>query len=207
MDQVSTRYYEYVTEEEDPSDGGEEGEGREQAESERRTDDPAVTVSTERRPRRPEARPRDGPREEPREPGRRGEAPREQRGPEGRRARAEDTASEVSTAKTDELREMLGARGKGEGDRNKPSLSQVRIEPFKGSRSHYKEWKRTLEAQRALYRLEDGELAMLIYLSCQGRAEGHPVTNGSVRDEGTRRPPTSASSFGRILWCPLGRGI
>ena len=164
--------YDYITEEEGPPSGGgggNEGEGREQAE--RPTVDPTVSVSTRGQREVPERRPRDerARNEGPREPARRErEAPRPDPIPEGRRARPVDTVSDVSTARTEELREMLGSRGKGEGDRNKPSLSQVRIEPFKGSRSHYKEWKRTLEAQRSLYRLEDGELAMLIYLSCQG---------------------------------------
>ena len=100
--------------------------------------------------------------------------PREERRrePEDRREDEEDRqsrVSEVSTARTSEIKELqLNSRDKGGGDRNKPSLSQVKIEPFRGSRSHYKEWKRTLEAQRSLYRLEEGELAMLIYLSCQG---------------------------------------
>ena len=63
---------------------------------------------------------------------------------------------------------MLTQQARKQQDRSKPSLSQVRLEMFKGSRTHYKEWKRTIEAQRALYRLDDAELAMLIYLSCQG---------------------------------------
>lgn len=72
--------------------------------------------------------------------------------------------------KTEELKEMLTTASKRQAvsDRSKPSLSQVRIEPFKGSRSHYKDWKRVLEAQKSLYKLEESELAMLIYLSCEG---------------------------------------
>ena len=74
-----------------------------------------------------------------------------------------------STVKTSEIRGLLQEQAKKQqSDRLKPSLSQVRIETFKGSRSHYRDWKRTLEAQRALYRLEDHELALLIYLSCEG---------------------------------------
>ena len=76
----------------------------------------------------------------------------------------------ASTVKTEELKEMLTTASKRQAtsDRSKPSLSQVRIEPFKGSRSHYKDWKRVLEAQKSLYKLEESELAMLIYLSCEG---------------------------------------
>ena len=63
---------------------------------------------------------------------------------------------------------MLLQKERKPGDHSKPSLSQVRIETFRGNRSHYRDWKRIIEAQRNLYKLEDAELAMLIYLSCQG---------------------------------------
>ena len=63
---------------------------------------------------------------------------------------------------------MLTQKDRKPGDRSKPSLLQVRIETFRGSRSHYRDWKRIIEAQTNLYKLEDAELAMLIYLSCQG---------------------------------------
>ena len=78
------------------------------------------------------------------------------------------TSSAASTAGTSELRAMLSQQARKQQGRSKPSLSQVRLEIIKGSRSHYKEWKRTIEAQRALYKLDDAELSMLIYLSCQG---------------------------------------
>ena len=69
------------------------------------------------------------------------------------------------------VRDMLKSRVQKQAwDRNKPSLSQVRIETFKGNRSHYREWRKTIEAQQALYRLADEELAMLIYLSTTGEA-------------------------------------
>ncbi len=187
--------YTYATEEEDGGEGGDpgEGRGREQAESERPTNDPSVAVTEaappgrpaeqeQHRARRDEARAIDWPDRAPpqapegrrRDRERRGQdrdRDRGQRRAQDRRNDEEDRqsrASDVSTARTSEIRELLGNRDKGGGDRNKPSLSQAKIEPFRGSRSHYKEWKRTLEAQRSLYRLEEGELAMLIYLSCQG---------------------------------------
>ena len=83
---------------------------------------------------------------------------------------ARTPSAAASTVKTEELKEMLTTASKRQAmsDRSKPSLSQVRIEPFKGSRSHYKDWKRVLEAQKSLYKLEESELAMLIYLSCEG---------------------------------------
>ncbi len=87
-----------------------------------------------------------------------------------------------STVKTSEIRGLLQEQAKKQqGDRLKPSLSQVRIETFKGSRSHYRDWKRTLEAQRALFRLEDHELALLIYLSCEG--EPRQILNQLEMDE------------------------
>ena len=75
------------------------------------------------------------------------------------------SGSSASTASTGEIRALLGQQAKKQQDRSKPSLSQVRLEMFRGSRSHFKEWKHTIEAQQAL---DEAELAMLIYLSCQG---------------------------------------
>ena len=76
------------------------------------------------------------------------------------------TASSV--AATEELKEMLKSRSSG--DRTKPALHQVKLETFSGSRQHFRDWKRVLTAQRTLYRLEDKELSMLVYLSCKGEA-------------------------------------
>ena len=147
-----------------------EEEGDEQPESERRTTDPTVSVSdAPARPAEPanpplRLRPRPGQEQDRRRPG---DPDGGDDGGGGHGGR--DDASDVSTARTSEMREILLRQSRRDGgDRSKPSLSQVRIEPFKGSRSHYKEWRRTLEAQRALYRLDEGELAMLVYLSTQG---------------------------------------
>ena len=80
-------------------------------------------------------------------------------------------AGSTSTAKTSEVREMLAQAAKKQTqERSKPALSQIKIEPFRGSRQHYKDWRKILDAQRALYRLDDSELALLIYLSCEGEA-------------------------------------
>lgn len=88
----------------------------------------------------------------------------------GRAARnRQEDAETASTARTSEIKEMLTATAKRQQtDRNKPSLSQVKVETFRGNRNHYRDWRKILEAQRALYRLEDSELAVLIYLSCEG---------------------------------------
>ena len=59
--------------------------------------------------------------------------------------------------------------------RNKPALHQVKLETFYGPRTQYRDWKRVLTAQRELYRLEDRELSMLVYLSC--RSEAREILN------------------------------
>ena len=69
---------------------------------------------------------------------------------------------------------MLLQKERKPGDRSKPSLSQVRIETFRGSRSHYRDWKRIIEAQSNLYKLEDAELAMRHLSQLPGRAAPNP---------------------------------
>ena len=96
---------------------------------------------------------------------------------------------------------MLSQQARKQQDRSKPSLSQVRLEMFKGSRTHYKEWKRTIEAQRALYRLDDAELSMLIYLSCQG--EPRQILN-QLQIEEMREPATECSDCWRSR---MGQGL
>ena len=44
----------------------------------------------------------------------------------------------------------------------------MKIETFRGSRKDYKAWKKFVEAQQELYSEEQGELAMLVYLSVKG---------------------------------------
>ena len=101
---------------------------------------PKVKAKAKQRPRQPD-------RADPPQP-----APRPEPKPKARQRRRGRDASEgsetSSAARTSEIREMLMT--------------------FRGSRSHYRDWKRIIEAQTNLYKLEDAELAMLIYLSCQG---------------------------------------
>ena len=66
-----------------------------------------------------------------------------------------------SSAQTSVIRDLLRDQSKRSQDRGKTSISQVKLETFKGRREHFKDWKKTLEAQRLLYRLSDEELAML----------------------------------------------
>ena len=144
----------------DGDDGGDDGGDseytyeyeEEEPEEEGGTNDPSVAPSTARG---------DGDRRRPRTP---------DRGPRGRRGDASE-AGTASTARTSEIQEMLQSQMKrNQQDRSKPSISQVKLETFRGSRSHFKDWKKILEAQQALYRLEEHELAMLVYLSCEGEA-------------------------------------
>ena len=104
----------------------------------------------------------------------------------GAPSRDDRSASEVSTARTAEVKEMLAQYSRRDDSRGKPSLSQVRLEPFRGSRSQYQTWKRTLEAQRSLYQLSDPEVAMLVYLSTQGEARAilDQLDIAEMREEG-----------------------
>ena len=154
----------------------------EEPEEETNTDDPSVRPSTQ-----------DAGSELPSERGRRPRSPLPRaRGPEARRddrrsrGRAEPAArpasvkSEVTeprpassaghSGRTSELREMLKDQVRKTQDRNRPALSQIKIETFSGNRLKYRDWKKTLDAQRALYKLSDEELAILIYLSTSGEA-------------------------------------
>lgn len=191
-----------------------EEEGPEES---RPTEDPVVSVSQRsERAGRTEDRRRPTDRQRPAE----GKAPELRRRPEGRKTKVEkkpvkeepepsDDGSDhdgASTARTSELRELLQRQSeKKPGERSKPSLSQVRIETFRGSRKHYKDWKRIIEAQCALYRLKDPEMAMLIYLSCQD--EAREILN-QLEVKGDARawwPEPDSTAVGGILWIS-GRG-
>ena len=87
--------------------------------------------------------------------------------------------------------------------RGKPSLSQVRLEPFRGSRTQYQTWKRTLEAQRSLYQLNDPEVSMLVYLSTHGEARAilDQLEIAEMREEGglQRMMRLLEESFGALV--------
>ena len=70
-----------------------------------------------------------------------------------------------STATTSEVRSLLKKKITGKDDRPRSSLGSVKIEEFYGGRSRYRKWKTAVQAQEVLYRLEEEELSMLIYLS------------------------------------------
>ncbi|CAE7928562.1 RE1, partial [Symbiodinium sp. KB8] len=64
---------------------------------------------------------------------------------------------------------LVGRRAK-DWDRPKSSIGSVKIEEFSGDRRRYLKWRRAIEAQEQLYRLEAAELTMLVYLSTRGEA-------------------------------------
>ena len=96
------------------------------------------------------------------------QAKKEPRSPLPRRRKSKEQ-DEVSSVATADLKDMLAGKAKTI-ERNKPALSQVKLEEFHGNRSHYQDWKRVLQAQQALFNLKEEELAMIVFLSCHGEA-------------------------------------
>ena len=86
-------------------------------------------------------------------------------GPPGSMPTPTDTSDPDSSVDTSAIRSMLKRRVKQNMDRPKSSLGSVKIEEYAGERSRYAKWKKAVEAQQQLYRLDEEELAMLIYLS------------------------------------------
>ena len=70
-----------------------------------------------------------------------------------------------SAARTSEVRSMLRKKVRQGTDRPRSSIGSVKIEEFYGDRARYRKWKTAVQAQEVLYRLEEEELSMLIYLS------------------------------------------
>ena len=75
-----------------------------------------------------------------------------------------------SSADTSAIRSMLKRKVQHQLERPKSSLGSVKIEEFSGERFKYVKWKKAVEAQQQLYRLEEEELAMLVYLSTKREA-------------------------------------
>ena len=78
--------------------------------------------------------------------------------------------SDISTVRTESIKELLKGRPGSSGERNRTNLGQVKLEVFKGDRAHYRNWIKTIQAQRQLYQLQDEELAVLMFLSFEGEA-------------------------------------
>lgn len=93
--------------------------------------------------------------------------PRRGRGPPGSDPSSDPTTPEASESSvhTSEVRSLLRRRARLGQERPKSSLGSVKIEEFFGDRGRYLKWKRAVQAQQELYKLEENELAMLIYLS------------------------------------------
>lgn len=72
---------------------------------------------------------------------------------------------EDSSVDTSAIHSMLKRRVHHQLERPKSSLGSVKVEEFSGERFKYTKWKKAVEAQQELYRLEEQELAMLVYLS------------------------------------------
>ena len=135
-----------------PPDGGDDDEesysytyATEEDESDERAEPPAAPASKEK------AKPK-----------------KEERSPLPRRRKKQEQ-DEVSSVATADLKDMLAGKLKT-AERGKPALSQVKLEELSGSRSHYQDWKRVLQAQQSLYNLKEEELAMIAFLSCRGEA-------------------------------------
>lgn len=62
---------------------------------------------------------------------------------------------DASSADTSAIRSMLKKRVKQQLERPKSSLGSVRIEEFGGERYRYVKWKKAVEAQQQLYRLDE----------------------------------------------------
>ena len=93
----------------------------------------------------------------------------------GRRSQnpASSTPGSSSTISTGDLESLLRRhRGSGrrDGDRPKSSIGSVKIEEFGGDRRKYQRWRKAVEAQSMLYRLEESEQAMLVHLSTRAKA-------------------------------------
>eukprot|EP00435_Cladocopium_sp_Y103_P057834 s201_g20.t1 len=107
-----------------------------------------------------------------------GGAPRRRRPPGGgdppslpSRGSATPPSSRRSTSiRTESVRQLLRDRGDPHEPRARANLGQVHLETFSGDRSQYRNWMKTIQAQKQLYQIQDRELAVLLFLSCTGEA-------------------------------------
>lgn len=111
-------------------------------------------------------------------------------GPPSSEGHTETEAS--STINTSELRSMVRQHMGPHPDRPRASLGSVKIEEFYGDRTKYLKWKKAVQAQEVLYRLEEAELSMLVYLS----------TKKDARDVLDQQPISEYTRVGgiRLLW-------
>ena len=116
--------------------------------------------------------------------GQNGEAPVQE--PIGMPTETEEDAEEEFEKESDKVKSDYGSdvwrqiresvlkeRGTPGGkDRGRTSLGSIKPEPFRGSRhaDEYRKWKKQMEALRQLYRLDDSEMALLVYMATQNEA-------------------------------------
>ena len=75
-----------------------------------------------------------------------------------------------STINTASVRDLLQQRGNRQEGRMRANLGQVKLETFSGDRSQYRNWMKTIQAQKQLYGIQDNELSVLMFLSTTGEA-------------------------------------
>lgn len=68
---------------------------------------------------------------------------------------------------TDLVRDLLQQRDNSPDVRARANLG---LETFSGDRSQYRNWMKTIHAQKQLYQIQDNELAVLMFLSTTGEA-------------------------------------
>ena len=76
----------------------------------------------------------------------------------------------TETIRTESVRQLLRDRPDQPEARARANLGQVRLETFSGDRAQYRNWMKTIQAQKQLYQIQDKELAVLLFLSCTGEA-------------------------------------
>ena len=83
---------------------------------------------------------------------------------------APSSSRRTDTIRTESVRQLLRDRPDQPEARARANLGQVRLETFSGDRSQYRNWMKTIQAQKQLYQIQDKELAVLLFLSCAGEA-------------------------------------
>ena len=101
---------------------------------------------------------------------RRGGAPPDGSGPPSTAGSGALSSRRSSTMNTDSVRDLLHQRDNRPDGRARANLGQVRLETFSGDRSQYRNWMKTIQAQKQLYQIQDNELAVLMFLSTTGEA-------------------------------------
>ena len=90
--------------------------------------------------------------------------------PEGSGPSSAVSSRRSSTINTASVRDLLQQRGNRQEGRMRANLGQVKLETFSGYRSQYRNWMKTIQAQKQLYGIQDNELAVLMFLSTTGEA-------------------------------------